>query len=268
MAEIAGGVQRYQADDFRQFTLTATVTRPMTVTYQLFDPLGALLPITSISPVNSGVFVQESATIAVNSSGLFHIEYVIPTTVGFYTSVWKAYNVASQAGVIRQEFEVIRTEPRSFRSYGNVADILRTARVIFKQHDITAREMQDYMEPSDNRIDSMLAKVTTVPVDPAPPILRDCNKAFTLWAFYSDRFAAVNDEAPPGLQDRYDKCMEYFTEIMSGNMVLVTDSANIEAVLTLDSTTVGFKPVFDMRDFGSMRADPDLVAQDDDEDDR
>jgi phage gp36-like protein len=126
--------------------------------------------------------------------------------------------------------------------------------------------MQDYMEPADGRIDSMLGRVMTVPVSPTPAILRDCNKAFTLWMFYSDRFAAAKDEAPPGIKDRYDACMEFFSEVMSGNAVLVTDSAVLITPTTLDSTTKDFKPIFDLRDFGDMRADPDFVEQDDDED--
>src|SRR5215831_8238597 len=121
MAEIPGGMPRYEADDYRQFTLTATLTRPTTVSYQLIDPNGQSLAISSISAVNSGVQVTDSAyPVGVNSSGLYHIEYTLPTTPGFYTSVWRAFNTASNAGIVRSEFEVIKTQPRSFFSYGNV----------------------------------------------------------------------------------------------------------------------------------------------------
>lgn len=267
MAEIPGGIQRYQADDFRQFTLAATVTRPTTVAYNLYDPLGALLPINSISAVNSGVTVAESAVGAVTSTGLFHIEYVLPTTPGFYTSEWKAFNAASQAGVVRQEFEVIRTEPRSFWSYGEVADVLRTARVIFRTHDITAREIQDYMEPSDDKINAMLGTVMTVPVTPSMPILRDCNKAMTLWGFYTDRFAEVKRDAPPGIKSHYDSCMKFFAEVMSGNAVLVTDSGIVQAPFILGSTTEDFKPIFDHREPHYWRVDPDRIDEEHDEDD-
>lgn len=267
MAEIPGGIQRYQADDFRQFTMTATITHPTTVSYALYDPLGALLLVNSISNVNSGVTVAESAVGAVTSTGLFHIEYVVPATPGFYTSEWKAYNATSQAGVIRQEFEVIRTEPRSFLSYGNVADVLRTARVVFKAYDITAREIQDYMEPSDDKINGMLGKVMTVPVTPNMPILRDCNKAMSLWGFYSDRFAEVKKEAPPGIKEHYDSCIKFFAEVMSGNAVLVTDSGVITLPTGFRSTTQDYKPIFDLRDFEVMRVDPEVIDLSDDEDD-
>lgn len=267
MAEIPGGIQRYQADDFRQFTLTTTPTRPTTVSYALYDPLGSLLPINSISSVNSGLTVQESAIGAVTSTGLFHLEYVLPTTPGFYTSEWKAFNATSQAGVIRQEFEVIRTEPRSFWSYGEVADVLRTARVIFRAHDITAREIQDYMEPSDDKINAMLGRVMTVPVTPNMPILRDCNKAMTLWGFYTDRFAEVKRDAPPGIKSHYDSCMKFFAEVMSGNAVLVTDSGVITLPTGFASTTQDYKPIFDLRDIEDWRVDPDVIDLSDSEDD-
>ena len=267
MAEIPGGIQRYQADDFRQFTLTTTPTRPTTVAYVLRDPNGSLLDITSISAVNSGIVVTESAVGAVNSTGLFHIEYVLATTPGFYVGEWKAFNAASQAGVIRHEYEVVRTEARSFWSYGEVADVLRTARVLFNQHNITAREIQDYMEPADDRINAMLGKVMTVPVTPNMPILRDCNKAMALWGMYSDRFAEVKREAPPGIKAHYESCMEFFAEVMSGNAVLVTDSGIIQLPTGMASTTYDFKPIFDLRDFSVMRPDPNFVAQDQDDDD-
>lgn len=266
MAEIPGGIKRYQADDFRQFTLTATVTRPTTVTYALYDPLGALLPISSISAVNSGLTVQESAVGAVTSTGLYHIDYVIPATPGFYVSEWKAFNATSQGAIIRQEFEVIRTEARSFYSYGNVADVLRTARVLFRAHDITAREIQDYMEPADNKMNALLGRVMTVPISPTPAVLRDCNKALTLWGFYNDRFAEVKREAPPGIEARYTACMEFIAEVMSGNAVLVTDSGIIQQSLVMGSTTEDYKPIFDLRDFEVMRTDPDRIDAEDAED--
>lgn len=268
MAEIAGGIRRLQADGLWQFTMTATVVHPAAVTYELFDPLGAALGVSSISPVNSGVTVQESAIGLVTSTGLFHIEYVLPTTPGFYTGVWKAFNVASQPGIIRDEFEVVKTEPRSFRSYGNVADIVRTARVMFKAYDITARDVQDYMEPADNQIDAMLGMIMAVPVMPTPAKLRDCNKAMALWGMYSDRFAEVKREAPPGIKAHYDACMKFFADVMSGNAVLVTDSGAIQLARTFGSTTQDFKPVFDMREPKSWRVDPDLIDAIKDEDDQ
>lgn len=259
MADIPGGIKRYQGDDFRQFTLAATVTRPVTVSYLLFDPVGAVLALDSISAVNSGVTVAESAVGAVNSTGLYHIEYVLPATPGFYVGQWTAFNTASQGAIVRQEFEIIRTEARSFYSYGNVADVLRTARVLFKQHDITARDMQDYMEPSDDKINAMLGTVMSVPVAPTPPILRDCNKAMTLWGFYTDRFSEVKRDAPPGIKAHYDSCMKFFAEVMSGNAVLVTDSGVIEAPFQYGSTTQDFKPVFDHRRPEAWRVDPDWI---------
>lgn len=266
MPEIPGGIQRYQAEDFRQFTLTTTPVRPTTVSYVLYDPNGASLALSSISPVNSGVTVQESAVSGVNSTGLFHIEYTIPATLGFYIGEWKAFNTASQAAIIRHEFEIYRTEPRSFLSYGNVADVLRTARVLFKAYEFTARDIQDYMEPADDRINAMLANVMTVPVTPNMPILRDCVKAMALWGIYTDKFAEVKRDAPPGIYSHYKSCMEFFAEVMSGNAILVTDSGAIVLPTGLASTTQDYKPIFDLRPFEDMRPDPDVISFNVDED--
>ena len=69
-----------------------------------------------------------------------------------------------------------------------------------------------------------------------------------------------------GLEDRRDKCMEFFAEVMSGNAVLVTDSGIIQAAMTFDSTTIDYKPVFDMRKPSAWRIDPDRIDDEEDED--
>jgi phage gp36-like protein len=262
MAEnLSGNIDRFEANDLKQFTMVATASRPSTVGYNLYDPLGALLPVNSITAANSGITVQESGALTAR----FHIEYVLPTTEGFYIGEWVAYDAASRTGKVRDEFEVVRTEATSFFTYGNLPDILRTGRQIFGRGAITPREFQPYMQSADGIIDSKLGTIDaiTIPLSPVPAIVQEWNKTITLWHFYSERFAINREQPPPGLKDRYDEAIESLTDIQSGNSILHVSSGVVyKAAYDFSSTTVGYKPVFDMRDFEQQRVSPDILDAD------
>jgi phage gp36-like protein len=262
MSELSGGIDRFEGDDVQQFTMTATVTRPQSVTFAIYDQQGAVLPLGNISSLNALATVAESHTIANTLTGLYHIEIVVPATPGLYTQEWRLYDTSSRAAVTRDYFEIYRTDAVSFFTYGNVADILRTARVMLGRQDVTARELQDYMQPADATIDMKLGTVMTVPVTPCP-ILRDWNKVITLWTLYCDKFSTQKEDAPNGLYERYKEVMKTLTQIQSGNAVLsVTSGSVLQVSYTIGSTTEDYKPVFDSRDWTEMRIDPDLQEAD------
>ncbi len=263
MSDLSGGIDRFEGDDVQQFTITATVTRPQTVAFALYDQSGAALPLGNISSLNAASTVAESHTAATTLSGLYHIEFIVPATPGLYHYKWELFDTSSRPAVSRNYFEIYRTDAVSFFSYGNMADILRTARVMLGRGDVTAREIQDYMQPADATIDMKLGTVMTVPVTPCP-ILRDWNKVITLWTMYCDRFGTAREEAPPGLYDRYKEVMKTLTAIQSGTAVLsVASGSVVSASFTIGSTTEDYKPVFDSRDWEVMRIDPDLQEADD-----
>ena len=260
---ISGGIRRLEADGAQQFTMAATPVVPSTVSFLLLNTEGSCLSLVNISAANSGQTVLQSLTAGGSNTGNYHIEFVMPNTPGFYTSVWYAYDSASRPGIVREEFEVIRSEPRSFFSYGNIADVYRTARQVFGRGNVTAREIQDYMEPADDFINGHLGQQFSVPVSPVPPEIREWNKSVTLWHIYTDRFAVNQEEAPPGLKERYDAVVLRMSEVLSGNGVLHVQSGTLRrAAWDIQSTTEDFKPVFDSRDWEKQRFDPDLVDTD------
>lgn len=269
---ITGGLRRLEADGTQQFTMAATPVIPSTVSFLLLNIDGSSLNITSISLANSGQTVQQSLTAGGSNTGLYHVDFVMPATPGFYTAVWYAYDSSSRPGIVREEFEIKRSEPRSFFSYGNVADIYRTARQVFGRSDVTAREVQDYMEPADDFINGYLGQQFSVPVSPVPAEIREWNKTITLWRLYTDRYAVNREEPPPGLKERYDATIQRMSQVLSGNGVLHIQSGTImRASWDFTSTTEGYKPIFDSRDWHKQRIDPDLVdadaADDDDTED-
>ena len=265
---ISGGLRRLEADGAQQFTMSATPVVPSTVTFLLLNIDGSSLALSAISAANSGVTVGHSLTAGGSNTGNFHIDFVLPATPGFYTYAWYAYDSASRPGIIREEFEVIRSEPRSFFSYGSVADVYRTARQIMGRANVTAREIQDYMEPADDFINGHLGQQFTVPLSPVPPEVREWNKSITLWHIYTDRFAVNQEEPPPGLKERYDAVVERISQVLSGDGVLHVQSGTlVRASWDIVSTTEDFKPVFDARDWEQQRLDPDLVDRDAGDDD-
>lgn len=267
MAEnLSGGIPAYEASDLKRFTLAATLARPNTVAFQLWDPNGGLLPVSSISPVNSGIFAVECG----NLSGIYYVDVVLPDTAGFYISEWIAYNATSQTGRVKEEFEVIRTEARSFFTYGNAYDIVRTARQIFGRSNVTVRDLQDYMEPADGLINGYLGHLgdaITLPLSTVPPLVRDWHKSLVLWSLYSDRFGVKGEDAPTGLQDRYDKVIEQLEALKDGEAVLQISSGYvIQAGYDFFCTNENRKPIFDFRDWEAQRINPLIVEADYDED--
>ena len=257
--DITGNIERFEVGDTRQFTHTATVTVPVTVAFVTFDPNGNSL---ALATVQAGATVSTSGN---SSLGLFFFNYVLPNSRGYYTGEWTAWDTDSLPFITRFEFEMIHTRAESFISYGDIADVLRTARQMFGRADITQREIQDYMEPADDFINGKLGRVFTVPVSPTPPILRDMVKVFTLFGFYSDRYSIERENAPGAITERREQYATLLTDIQSGNCVLVVASGILQSPdPIIFSTTTGFKPIFDSRDWERQRIDPDLVERDKD----
>lgn len=267
MAEnLSGGIPWYEADDLKEFTLTATATKPQTVAFKMYDPLGAVLNPGSYNAANSGVTVGESG-----SDGHYYFQTVLPSTPGFYVNEWIAYDAASRTGRVKDHFEIRRTEAVSFYSYGDIYDIMRTARQIMGRHDITARDLRDYMQPADNRIDMHLGGIEgiTVPLSPVPPIVREWCKNITLWNFYTDRFGVNREDEPPALKARYDEAIKLMSGVQSGNLVFhMGEGVIYRSTEIFESSTQNYRPIFNSRDWETQRVDPQWRADDFDGDSR
>ncbi len=73
------------------------------------------------------------------------------------------------------------------------------------------------------------------------------------------------ENAPAAIIERRDQYITLLTDIQSGNCVLVVASGVLASPdPEIFSTTSGFKPIFDSRDWIRQRIDPDLVERDKD----
>lgn len=254
--DVTGSIPRYEADDTKQFTFASTATRPATVAFSVYNTDGNTL---ALHAVQSGATVVETPT----NQGAYIFPRVLPTSAGLYFYQWTAWDASSRPAVIRGEFEVVRTEPLSFWTYGNVLDVTRTGRQVFGRADITQRDLRPYLEEADAFIDSMLGLVITVPVTPTPNLIVAMSKVFALANFYSDRYSTENEEAPPAIIKRRDDYVELLASVVSGTAVLVTSGGVItraqEAITALTGSISGGTPVFGMRDPEQQKIDADIV---------
>ena len=262
--DITGNIPRWEADDTRQFTMTATVNRPSTVAFIMFNTDGR-----SLAPeaVQSGATVAESGT----NTGLFYFNRVLPTSTGLYFYEWRSWDAASRTYIVRGEFEAIRTEPHSFWTYADIMDVVRTGRQIFQRGDITQRDMRPYLEAADGYIDGKLGMVMTVPVTPTPAIITDMSKIFSLAYFYSDRYSIEREAAPPAILQRKEWYEEYLSSVLSGTAVLVTSGGVTTRVVDEINKMTGSiddgTPTFGLRDWPSQKVDADILDDEADRDD-
>ncbi len=252
--DITGGIPRYEADDTKQFTWTATVSAPQTIAFNLFNTDGA-----SLAPAT----VQTSFFVASSGTGIFYMNVVLPHSAGLYFYQWVPFDAASRPYTTRGEFEIVRTEPVSFFTYANVLDVTRTGRQIFGRADITQRDLQPYLEEGDAYIDSMLGRVITVPLTPTPNLIAAMSKVFALANFYSDRYSIENADAPPAILRRKTEYMALLASVVSGTAVLVTSGGGLavaqDAVSALTGSIEGGIPVFGLRDVELQRVDVSIV---------
>ena len=259
--DVTGGIPRYEADDTKQFTWTATVSAPSTIAFNLFNTDGKTLAPAAVQ--------ASSFFVAASGSGVFYMNVVLPTSAGLYFYQWTPYDAASRPYTTRGEFEIVRTEPVSFFTYADILDTTRTGRQIFARSDITQRDLRPYLEEGDAVIDSMLGQVTTVPLVPTPNLIRAMSKVFALANFYSDRYSMQNEDAPPAILRRQDKYMEMLTAIMSGTAALVSSGGVIavaqDAVTALTGSLEHSEgvPIFGLRDSEMQRVDADIVEAED-----
>lgn len=249
--DVIGAIERFEANDTQQLTLTATLTVPQTVAFHVFNTDGATL---SPSVVQSGLTVSQSGA----STGLFYVNKVMPDSVGLYAYQWTAWDSSSLTYIVRREFQIIRTEPFSFSTYADMADVVRTGRQMFGRADITLRDLQPYAQAADEYIDARLqgTGVDTV-------LLREMSKTGALYYYYSDRYAIERQEAPPAITERWSEYKELMGMIVAGT----AGTRPSVGIMTGGTAGAIIKPVFDMRDPINQRVDPDLITSDNDRDD-
>lgn len=248
--DIAQNIQRFEAGDTFQFTLSMTPSPPTSVGFILFNTDGRTLALDTIQP---------NEIVSSSASGLFYINRVLPQTPGIYAYKWMAWDTASRPYVTPGEFEVARTEAFSFATYGDPQDIVRSARGMFGRGDITFKEMAPYCQAADGYMDMYFGKVATVPLGSASPLIADMSKVYTLWRFYCDQYAIDTKAEPPAIIHRKEDYDKLLMLIAAGSASLPGIDTTVELQQVHAIPDGSRKAVFDMRDFIDQRVSNALL---------
>src|ERR1043165_5386717 len=116
-------VQQFEAGDTKQFTINTSATAPQTSAFNIYDFTGTLV---APAAVQSG-----DAIAATSDSAALYCNRTLPGTPGLYVWEWILWDAASRTYYSRNEFEIVSTLPTSFFTYGDVTDLVRTARNFF-----------------------------------------------------------------------------------------------------------------------------------------
>src|SRR3990167_10066866 len=103
--EITRNIGRVEGEDTFQFTLTMTVSRPSTVAFVVYNTDGSTLAPETVQA--NSAWAVESGT----NTGVFYMNRVLPTSVGFYTNMWRAGGSSSRPHTSRGGVVVIRAGP-------------------------------------------------------------------------------------------------------------------------------------------------------------
>ena len=264
--DVNQNIERWEAEDMRRFTLVMTPSVPSTVQHVVFNTDGNTL---------APVAVQSGLTVTVSGAsnvGLFYVLRQLPTSVGFYTHEWRAFGsgTAQQSLyiIVREEFEIIKTEPHSFFTYGVRADVVRRARQLVGRGDVTERDIRPMMEAGDGWIDSKLGKIITVPISPVPFSVREMANRMAVYFLYQSYYGAQKADMPSVIENQFDKDNEFLDGVVEGKWALAGSGVSFifeQPVSVITGGTADGKPAFGRSDWEDQRIDPTILDFEDDE---
>lgn len=272
---ITGDVQRFESENLERFSYVSTVIIPATLQFAIFNTDG-----TTLAPVaaQSGHTVTVSAVAAnVGSVGLFYLDRQLPVSVGFYSYEWRAWGSSGASSgslpsslfvITRGSFEIAKTEPREFVSYGNKNNVLSVARIMVGRGDLTQRDIEPHMLGAYGYINGRLGKTITVPITPPPPVLARGEEVLTLYALHGTYRGSEKSELPPAIKQLRDDFVAYLDAVAAGEAI-VTDSGVAfridDDITVITGGSEGGKPTFNKVSFESQRVDTDEIDNDEEE---
>ena len=223
--DITGTVQRFEGDTAEQFTLTNTLTIPATVQFTVYNVDGATL-----APVaaQSGQTVTVSAA-DVTSRGVYYLWRQMPVSAGFYNYEWRMWGSSGVSSgtladsvftVRRGEFDIFRTEAHSFFTYGDRHEVVRRARQLVSRGDLTERDIRPHMEAADGWIDSKLGIIVSVPLSPAPMIVRELSNHGAAYFLFTSYYGGQRAEIPTDIQRQWEQDNALLDGIVEGKYSL------------------------------------------------
>ena len=246
--DLSGNIDRFEADDLRQFTYVDTVSVPASITFTLYGPNGSIVDPVA---VQSGITVTPSGSAA---SGMYYIFRQLPSSRGFYTGEWKAFGSGTIQSSLyvtnRFTFEIVKTEPRSFFSYGSKNNVMRIARQLIGRGDLTEYDIQPHMEAAHGYINARLGGVTTVPFSPAPAYIAQGEEIIAVYTLYGTFGGTEKNEIPPAFQKLRDDFVAFLDKAAEG-LLTVDGIWPIEqgAITYFTGGIEGGKPTFGRSDW-------------------
>lgn len=273
--DITGTVQRFEGDTVEQFTLTNTLTVPATVQFIVYNTDG-----NSLAPVaaQSGQTVTVSAAGAdIGSVGVYYLWRQLPVSAGFYNYEWRMFGsggassgtiAASVFTVRRGEFDVFRTEAHSFFTYGNRGEVVRRARQLVSRGDLTERDIRPHMEAADGWIDSKLGIIVSVPISPAPMIVRELSNHGAIYFLFTSYYGGQRAEIPADIQRQWEQDNTLLDGIVEGKYSLAGSGVTFrkeDEVTHIEGGIEGGVPVFGRSDFAEQEIDADITDAESDQ---
>ena len=247
--DITRNIDRFEGEDTFQFTLTMTVSRPSTVAFVVYNTDGSTLAPETVQ-VSSNCAVESGTT-----TGLFYMNRVLPTSVGFYTYMWRAWDSSSRPYTNRGEFEVIRTEPHSFYTYGTRVEVMKRARQLIGRGDITERDIRPHMEAGDGWIDSKIGVRVSVPLSPVPGWAREMSNRMAIYFLHQSYYSGQKTDEPPAVVRQFDKDNEFLDGVVEGKYSLVGETE----VVAITGGIEGGVPAFGRSDVEKQEIDTDIT---------
>lgn len=269
--DLSGGLDRFEADDLRQFTYVDTASIPSCVAFAIYGTDGSTL---------APVAVQSGATVTVSggdiTKGMFYIFRQLPSSRGFYTYAWTIFGSGTTQNslyvTVRGTFEIAKTEPVSFTSYGDKGNVLRVTRMLVGRGDLTEHDVKPHMEAAYGYINARLGGVMLVPLaSPAPAYVAQGEEVIAVYTLYGSFGGTEKGEIPPSYAKLRDDFVGFLDKVAKGE---ATVDGTIDGVTASNRDVTAFNggiedgtPTFGRRDPSEQHVDSDITEFEEDQDD-
>jgi len=256
--DLSGNIDRFEADDLRMFSYLNSQSIPSTVVFTIYNTDGSILQPTA---VQSGQTVTASGGDV--TKGNFYVFRQLPSSVGFYTYEWKVFGSGSIQGslytVTRGIFEIAKTEPMSFYSYGNKNNVLRIARQLVGRGDLTERDVAPHMTAAYAYINARLGTVMTVPFSPSPAYIAQGEEFLSVYTLYGTFGTSEKNEIPPAFAKLRNDFVDFLNDVVEGD---ATVDGTTRKAAPVDYITGGVQdgvPTFGRRSMTEQNIDQDIL---------
>lgn len=265
--DLSQNIDRFEAEDLRQFTYIDSMSVPSTVAFTIYGTDGSVLQPTA---VQSGVSVTGSGT----DTGMFWIFRQLPSSRGFYTYEWKVYGSGTAQSSLyvttRGTFEIIKTEPVSFTSYGAKGNVLRVARQLIGRGDLTEHDVAPHMQSAYSYINGRLGIVVDVPLTPASDYIKQGEEVLSVYTLYGSFGATEKGEIPPAFSKLRDDFIGYLDAVVAGEATIEGTEGTEDLAGKITAFTGGLSdsagtPTFGRSDWEKQQVDTDITDFEDDQ---